>query len=96
MMIKTDKLKNRSGKKRLTYDYQKGIVVGERVVGKCQPTGFCGKGETNDQIVRGGMEGYERAVGGGATDDYAVDKTFSGDDGLDKAHDYDFFKTDGG
>lgn len=55
----------------------------------------CGKGDTNDQIVRSGMEGYERAVGGSAADNYAVDKTFSGDDGMDEAHGHDFFKKDG-
>lgn len=42
------------------------------------------------------MESDERVVGGGATDDYAVDPLFSGDDRMDEAYNYDFFKADGG
>ena len=55
-----------------------------------------GKGDTYGQIIRGGMESDESAVGGGSADNYADDAPFSGNDGLDEAYDYDFFKADGG
>lgn len=48
-----------------------------------------------DQAVGSGMESDECTVGGGATDDYAVDTLFSGYYGLDEAHNYDFSETDG-
>ena len=55
-----------------------------------------GKEGIYDQTIGGGMESYECAVGGGTSDDYAVDPLFSGDDRMDEAYDYDVFKTDGG
>jgi len=54
------------------------------------------KEDTYGQIIRGGMEGYECAVGGSPADNYAVDPMFSEDYGLDEAYHYDFLKTDGG
>ena len=56
----------------------------------------CRNEGTYDQIIGSGMEGYECVVGGGAPDDYGADKTFSGDYGMDEAHNHDFFKTNGG
>lgn len=50
---------------------------------------------TYDQIIRGGMEGYECAVGRSAADNYAVDTLFPRDYGMDETYDYDFFETDG-
>lgn len=55
-----------------------------------------GKEDTYGQIIRGGMESDECAVGGGAADYYPADPLFSGDDGLDETYDYDIFKADGG
>lgn len=53
-------------------------------------------GMKDGQIIRGGMESDGRAVGRGAADDHADDAALSGNDRVDKAHDYDLFKTDGG
>ena len=53
------------------------------------------KGGIYDQAVGSGMEGYECAVGGGATDDNAVDPLFPGDNGLDETYDHDFFEANG-
>lgn len=52
--------------------------------------------DTYDQIIRGGMESDECALGGGAADNYAVDPLLFGNYGLDETYDYDLFKTDGG
>jgi hypothetical protein len=53
------------------------------------------RGKKDGQIIRGGMESDGRAVGRGAADDHADDAALSENDRMDKAHDYDLFKTDG-